>query len=398
MDPIVAIVLILGLAKVFGELLERGGYPPMIGEIAAGILVGPAVLGLVTMNETLELFSTIGVIALLFISGVEMNARAFAAARNAAALTAVTGIVVPFVLGIVGGALLGLSAVEQLFLATVLSITSIGVSVRTLIDLKMLNSMVGNTIVGAAVVDDVIGVILLGILSSIALSGQLELAPLTATLVLAVLFTVFALTAGRRLFLWAFRTSHRMLTHEMPYVAAIVIALGTAAVADAVGLHYAIGAFVAGLVLGPQIRNDRSVFDGLADFTFGFFVTFFFASIGLLFHPDPAVFVSVLVPALILLAITGKTAGGYIGSRPYMGDRLQALMVGFGLSPRGEIALVVAQVSLSTGIITRGLYSGVTVMVIATILAVPLLMKWGFAARKKREEAVKGGRPAAESQ
>lgn len=398
MDPIVAIVLILGLAKVFGELLERGGYPPMIGEIAAGILVGPAVLGLVTMNETLDLFSTIGVIALLFVSGVEMNAKAFAAARNAAALTAVTGIVVPFVLGIIGGALLGFSFVEQLFLATVISITSIGVSVRTLIDLKMLNSMVGNTIVGAAVVDDIIGVILLGILSSIALSGRLELAPLAATLVLAVLFIAFALTVGRRLFLWVFRASHRMLTHEMPYVAAIVIALGTAAVADAVGLHYAIGAFVAGLVLGPQIRNDRSVFDGLADFAFGFFVTFFFASIGLLFHPDPAVFASVLMPALILLAIAGKTAGGYIGSLPYMGDRLQALMVGFGLSPRGEIALVVAQVSLSAGIITQGLYSGVTVMVIATILAAPLLMKWAFAARKKREDAIKDDRPAAESQ
>lgn len=398
MDPIVAIVLILGLAKVFGELLERGGYPPMIGEIAAGILVGPAVLGVVTMNETLELFSTIGVIALLFVSGVEMNAKAFAAARNAAALTAVTGIVVPFVLGIIGGALLGFSFVEQLFLATVISITSIGVSVRILIDLKMLNSMVGNTIVGAAVVDDIIGVILLGILSSIALSGRLELAPLAATLVLAVLFIAFALTAGRRLFLWVFRASHRMLTHEMPYVAAIVIALGTAAVADAVGLHYAIGAFVAGLVLGPQIRNDRSVFDGLADFAFGFFVTFFFASIGLLFYPDPAVFASVLVPALILLAIAGKTAGGYIGSRPYVGDRLQAFMVGFGISPRGEIALVVAQVSLSAGIITQGLYSGVTVMVIATILVAPLLMKWAFATRKKREEAVKGGRPAAESQ
>jgi Kef-type K+ transport system membrane component KefB len=397
MDLILAIIVILAVAKIFAEILERAGYPPMIGEIGAGILLGPAVLNLIDLNETLEVFATIGVIALLFISGIELNPKAFAAARNAAALTAVTGMAVPFALGIVGGALLGLSPIEQVFLATVFSITSIGVSIRMLIDLREINSMVGNTIIGAAVVDDIIGVVLLGVLSSIALSGRLDILPLAAALLLAVLFVGLSLTAGRRLFSWAFRQSHTMLTHEMPYVAAIVIALGTAAAAHAAGLHYAIGAFLAGVILGPQIRNDRSVFDGIADFSFGFFVTFFFASVGLLFRPDPAVFWSPLVPALILLAIAGKTAGGYLGSRYHMGDRLQALTVGFGLSPRGEIGLVVAQVSLSAGIIGQALYSGVTAMVIATMVLSPLLMKWGFSERKRREKAVKDARSPAES-
>ncbi len=395
MDPIVAIIVILVVAKIFGEALERLGYPPMIGEIGAGILLGPAVLGLVTLDEALEVFSTIGVIALLFISGVEMNPKAFAAAKNAAAFTAATGVAVPFVLGFVGGALLGLSFIEQFFLAVVLSITSIGVSVRTLIDLRRLNSLVGNTVVGAAVVDDIIGIVLLGVLSSVALSGQLDVLPLMGALLLAVLFIVFAFTLGRRLAVWLFRTSRSMLTHEMPYVAAIAIALTTAAAAHALGLHYAIGAFVAGIILGRQIRNDRSVFDGIIDFGFGFFVTFFFASIGLLFHPDPAIFVSPLVPALIVLAIAGKTFGGYLGSRYFLAGPADALTVGFGISARGEIALVIAQVSLSAGIITAGFYSAVTVMVIATIFAAPLLMKWGFALQERK---ARGGRFFAETQ
>lgn len=397
MDPIVAIIVILVVAKVFGEGLERLGYPPMIGEIAAGILLGPAVLGLVELDATLEVFATIGIIALLFISGVEMNPKAFAAARNAATLTAVAGVAVPFILGFVGGALLGFSFAEQFFLAVILSITSIGVSVRTLIDLQRLDSLVGNTIVGAAIVDDIIGIVLLGVLSSVALSGQLDLLPLAGALVLAVLFIAFAFTVGRRLAVWLFRASRSMLTHEMPYVAAIAIALATAAAAHALGLHYAIGAFIAGIILGRQVRNDRSVFDGIIDFGFGFFVTFFFASIGLLFHPDPAVFGTLLVPALILLAIAGKTLGGYLGSRYFFESPLAALTVGFGLSARGEIALVVAQVSLAAGIIGAGLYSAVTVMVIATVFAAPLLMRWGFALEDRREKRITGGRPSGET-
>ncbi|MDN7025717.1 cation:proton antiporter [Methanoculleus sp. FWC-SCC1] len=395
MDPIVAIIVILVVAKVFGEGLERLGYPPMIGEIGAGVLLGPAVLGLVTLDETLEVFATIGVIALLFISGVEMNPKAFAAAKSAAAFTAGTGVAVPFALGFLGGALLGLSFAEQFFLAVILSITSIGVSVRALIDLRRLDSLVGNTVIGAAVVDDIIGIVLLGVLSPVALSGRLDLLPLAGALLLAVLFIGFAFTIGRRLSVWLFRISRSMLTHEMPYVAAIAIALATAAAAHALGLHYAIGAFVAGIILGRQVRNDRSVFDGIIDFGFGFFVTFFFASIGLLFSPDPAVFVGLLVPALIVLAIAGKTLGGYLGSRYFLASPAAALTVGFGISARGEIALVVAQVSLAAGIIGAGLYSAVTVMVIATIFAAPLLMKWGFALQ---ERGARGGRPSAETQ
>jgi Kef-type K+ transport system membrane component KefB len=397
MDTIPAIIAILVLAKVLGELLERIGYPPMIGEIGAGIILGPEILGWVTFDQTLEVFSTIGVIVLLFISGVEMNARAFAAARNAAATTAAAGVAVPFVAGFAGGYLLGFSFIEQLFLATVLSITSIGVSVRTLIDLRRLNTLVGNTIVGAAVVDDIIGIVLLGILSSIALTGRVEVGALAVTILLSLLFIAFAFTAGKRLITGAFARSRLMLTHEMPYAVAIIIALAMAAAAHALALHYAIGAFIAGLLLGPQIRDDRSLFNGILDFGFGFFVTFFFASIGLLLALEPGTIVSPLVFPLVILAVGGKTIGGYLGSIYYLRDHLRALTVGFGLSARGEIALVVAQTSLAAGFITQGLYSAVAVTVVTTVFAAPLLMRWGFAKTADRSSPPTDGLPQAET-
>jgi len=387
MDPIVSIIAILALAKIFGELVERAGYPPMIGEIGAGIVLGPSVLNIVVMDANLEFLSTLGVITLLFISGVEMNPKALASARNASALTGVLGVATPFALGIVGGMLLGFGLVEQVFLGIVLSITSIGISVRTLIDLKKLNTLAGSTIVGAAVIDDVIGIVLLGVLSSLSLTGEIVFLTLAASVVLSVLFIAFAFTIGRRLATWTFEQSRTMQTHEMPYVVSITIALASAAAAHALGLHYAIGEVIAALLLGSQIRKDRSLFDGLIDVSFGFFVTFFFASIGLVLQVSPETIFSPLLLPLLLIALVGKIAGGFLGSLPYVKDRLAALIVGFGISSRGELALVVAQASLAAGIITAGLYSTVTLVVIVTVLLAPVLMKWGFARMDARATA-----------
>ncbi|KUG19617.1 MAG: cation:proton antiporter [Methanomicrobiaceae archaeon] len=390
MDPILAIILILVVAKGLGEIVERVGYPPMIGEIVAGILLGPSILNLVILDPTLEAFAAAGVIALLFISGAEMNPKAFARARDVSVLTGAAGVAVPLFSGIGVGYLLGLNLLEAIFLGIILSITSIGVAVRTLIDLKKLNTLVGSTIVGAAVIDDILGIVLLGLLSSIALGEAAGMAALALPIALSAFFLLFAFTVGKRLVTWAFLRSRRMRTHEMPYTAAIIIAFAAAYATEAIGLHYAIGAFIAGLMLGDQIRKDQGLFDGLVDFAFGFFVTFFFVSIGLLVRIEPETILSPLLVPLIAVALAGKTAGGFLGSLPYLKDRMQALIVGFGLTSRGELALVVAQTSLAAGIISVGLFSVVTLMVIATVFLAPILVKWGFS----RMEATRSLTPA----
>ncbi|WFN33664.1 cation:proton antiporter [Methanogenium sp. S4BF] len=386
MDVILQLLLLLICAKLFGELLERAGYPALIGEIAAGVLLGPSLLGWVTTNETIEVFADIGIIALLFVSGAEMNLKSFLERRNVAVTTAVAGVIVPFAGGILLGYLLNFSQAETLFLAIALSITSIGVSVRILVDYKQLNTVLGTAIVSAAVLDDIIGIFLLGILSAVAMQGTtLAGGSLSAGMLIAIGFLVLFVIIAPRALPWLFSLARKTETHEMVYSVAIILALGSGYLSQTAGLHYSIGAFIAGLILGDQIRKDRMLFDSLMDFGFGFFVTLFFASVGLLFSFTWETFLSPYIIPIIVVAIGGKIIGGFIGSFHFL-TKAEALLVGLGMTPRGEIALVVAKVALVGGIINSALFSAVTVMVIATIIITPLLMKQGFVWAKIAEK------------
>ncbi len=378
MDVILQIILLLICAKLFGELLERMGYPALIGEIAAGVLLGPSLLGWVTTNETIEVFADIGIIVLLFVSGAEMNLKSFLERRNVAVTTALAGVIVPFAGGILLGYLLNFSQSETLFIAIALSITSIGVSVRILVDYKQLNTLIGTAIVSAAVLDDIIGIFLLGILSAVAMQGTtLAGDSLTSGMLIGIGFLVLFVLIAPRVLRWLFNLARKTETHEMVYSVAIILALASGYLSHIAGLHYSIGAFIAGLILGDQIRRDRLLFDSLMDFGFGFFVTLFFASVGLLFSFTWETFLSPYIIPIIVVAIGGKIIGGFIGSFHFL-TKAEALLVGLGMTPRGEIALVVAKVALVGGVIVNALFSAVTVMVIATIIITPLLMKHGF--------------------
>ncbi len=386
MDIILQLLLLLIFAKLFGELVERMGYPALIGEIAAGVLLGPSLLGWVTTNETIEVFANIGIIALLFVSGAEMNLKSFLDRRKVAVSTAVAGVIVPFAGGILLGHLLNFSQAETLFLAIALSITSIGVSVRILVDYKQLNTVLGTTIVSAAVIDDIIGIFLLGILSAVAMQGTtLAGSSFLSGMLIAIGFLVLFVLIAPRVLPWLFGLARKTETHEMVYSVAIILALASAWLSHTAGLHYSIGAFIGGLILGDQIRKDRMLFDSLMDFGFGFFVTLFFASVGLLFSFTWDTFLSPYVIPIIVVAIGGKIIGGFIGSFHFL-TKAEALIVGLGMTPRGEIALVVAKVALVGGVIGSALFSAVTVMVIATIIITPLLMKRGFVWAKDAEK------------
>lgn len=371
MDAPLQVILILVVAKVFGEIVERAGYPALIGEIGAGVLLGPSVLGFVEYGGVIEFLAEIGIIALLFISGVQMNMKSFVASEKAAVSTALAGVGVPLLLGILVGTFAGFSPVETLFVGIALSITSIGIAVRALIDLRRLDTPAGTTIAGAAVIDDILGIVLLAVLTAVASGSG---GGVVYTVVAGTAFILGSITIGKRLLPYILVRARQSRTHEMPYSAAIAIALLMGWLSNLAGLHYAIGAFFAGLLLGDQIRNDRELFDGLADFAFGFFVTIFFASVGLLFEAGPETVFSPLVPPLIAVAFAGKIVGGYLGALPFMARRTEALIVGIGLCPRGEITLVVAKVALLAGLITPHLFSAFMVTVIVTVVLTPVLM------------------------
>jgi Kef-type K+ transport system membrane component KefB len=386
MDFVLQILLLLIAAKLFGEVVEQTGYPSLIGEIVAGILLGPSILGLVEYNEVLNLFADIGIITLLFISGLSLNQERLMKAKEAALITALAGVAFPFAGGYLLGNILGLSFIESLFIGIALSITSIGVSVRILVDLKKLNTPVGTTIVSAAVLDDIIGILLLGVLSSLALQTFFSLESLVIGMIISLGFLALFVTAGRWALLKIFDAARKTETHEMVYSVTLILALLSAVLSHAAGLHFGIGAFIAGVFLGDRIRSDRILFDSLNDFAFGFFVTLFFASIGVLFSLTAETFLSPLFVPVILIALGGKILGGYLGSLHFL-KKPESLMVGLGLCPRGSIELVIAQIALVTGIITQDLFSAIVLMAVVTIILTPVMMKKTYDYFEKRDTA-----------
>jgi len=377
MDPLPALLLLLVVAKIFGELVERTGFPSLIGEIGAGIFLGPGILGVVVPDETIATAADIGLILLLFASGLQLNQRSFLRSLKTGLPVAVCGVIVPFLGGVAAGYMAGYDTVMSLVIGITLSITSIGVSLRALVDIRQLKSDVGLVIVSAAVIDDVLGILLLGTLSALILGGGALHGSLLLVLS-AILFIGLLLYPGRKWIPWLFSVSHRAKTHEMSYSVALIIGIACALLSNFAGLHYAIGAFLAGLILGDSIRSDRTLYDSLSDVAFGFFVTIFFASIGLLFPPGLTGFSLLSLAGLTALAMVTKTAGGFAGSFFALRDWKKSLLVGIGLCPRGEIALVVVSVSLAAGLISAALFSTLTLVVIATVLVSPLLMTRGF--------------------
>ena len=386
MFVVLEILILLLVAKGAGELVERAGYPSLIGEIGAGLILGPSLFGIIEPNEVIKALADLGLIVLLFLSGIETDLRNLASAEKAGTLTALFEIAISFALGFGLGYLTGMDMITSVFLGTALTATSIGISIRALVDEHALSTPIGSIIITSAVIDDLTGILLLATFSAFALGGGLT--SVAGTAILALIFITFMLTGGRRILGWLYAKVRRYASHESAYSAGLIIAFSSAAASHIMGLHLAIGAFFAGLALSDRIRPDRTIEGSLSDLGLGFIVPFFFVSIGLSLTLSVDTFQNPLLIPLVLVAFSGKIIGGYIGSRHFLPDNRSALLVGLGLSPRAEVALVVATMALSAGIITNDLFTMVTLMVIATALVAPLFLRIGFKALRQSEDAV----------
>jgi len=380
MDALLGIILLLISAKVLGEIVEYAGYPSLIGEIVAGIILGPSVLGLMEMTPILQLLATIGVILLLFITGIEINQKVFRSARDRMLVTGITAIIVPFAAGYALATLLSFPSSEALFLAIVFSLTSIGISVRTLLEERTLNTDFGLTIVGAAVVCAIAGIILFGILSAVAAGNAFTHYTLLWPLFIATLFILAISTAGKAAFRFIFQTVQRAGNHALSYAAAFLIACSSALLSQLTGLTYVVGAFFAGIALSRGIHEDHDIHESLNNTAFGIFTTLFFASVGLLMQLP---FLDLLSPAILLIiavAVAAKVVGGYLGSRMFFSDHGKAILVGMGMVPRGDLTLALAQSAIIAGMISQQLYTATVLLVVVTVILTPVFlhigMKW----------------------
>ncbi len=372
------ILIVIVAAKLAAEIAERVKIPAVVGEIIAGIIIGPSALGLIKKTadggsgDVLHILGELGVILLLLEVGMHMDLRELQAVGRSAMQVATVGVVLPMVAGLIAGELFGLTVNQALFVGSALAATSVGITARVFGDLRALSSVEARTVLGAAVADDVMGLVILTVVVRIATgTGSVSVGGVLVVIAVAMLFLVLTTAIGSlgapRLFALIDRHSRSSGTL---FALALAFTLAIAELASASKLAPIVGAFVAGLALGrttlaPRIQRELTPVGHL-------FIPVFFLQIGIDVDVKQFVKPSVigLASALIVVAVLGKVAAGFAASKS-SGDRL---LIGIGMIPRGEVGLIFAGVGLRSGVLGNNTYAAILLMVLVTTLLTPPIL------------------------
>jgi len=374
------LVLIAGLllaAKCAGWVCQRIGIPTVLGQLVVGVLAGPSVFNWVHQDPLLNAFSTIGVILLMFIAGMETDMKQMRRVGVPAFVSASAGVLVPFVAGTAFSYALGYSLPMSLFLGTLLTATSVSISAQTLKELGKLSSKEGTTILGAAVIDDVLGLIVLSVILALTLGQN----PLWAILKM-ILYFPLAYLLGHYGFPLLSRWLPRMLALEARIGFVLALVLLYAWSAEELGSVAAItGAYIAGILVNRTDMREW-VHDGLSKIGYAFFIPIFFVYVGVEanFH-GVAHFSPFFLLSFIGIALASKVIGCGGGALLCRFRPMEALTVGVGMISRGEVALISATIGLQAGLITPSLFSVVILITLITTLVTPLLLKLVYLVR-----------------
>jgi Kef-type K+ transport system membrane component KefB len=380
-DALVDLFIVLLAAKVGDELFKRLRQPALVGEILAGVLIGPSLLGIAEPTETLEVFAEHGVVYLLFWVGLETRLSDMKDVGGVASRVGVMGVLLPFAAGYGAGSMLGESPETSVFIGAALVATSVGITSAVLIELGAIATTAARTVLGAAVIDDILAMVLLAVAVGVAESGGVDVGSIAVVIGLAVGFVVFVALGGTRIVSRWPDLFHAPRFSESPLLPAVILCLGLAAFAAQIGLAAIIGAFLAGMVCAEM--QDRHDFEEEVAPLYAFFPPFFFVYIGL--EVDLGAFADLEV-LLALLGITALAAAtkflpAWFAARG-MGRR-DAITVGLGMVPRGEVGIIVAGIGATAGVVEDDLFAVIVGMSILTTLLVPPLLRRALAAPER---------------
>ena len=415
MEILYVLLVLLIATRALGELAVRVGQPALVGELLAGVLLG---IFVVQNSETFPILAELpddpvfasitdlGIFFLMLMAGLELRPRKLAEASGRAVLVAAGGLLLPLLSGIVlGWALLppsDLRLAQSLFLGVALAITAVPVSVGVLLSLEKLDTPVGRMIVSAAIVDDVLSLLLLAVLTAVLESGSVPDASAFAALVAKVGgFFLVAVPVGLYVFPWLGRRVTSLRGDEFEFSFLVLAGLGYAVLAEALSIHFLIGAFLAGLFFVRRTIDEETYDDvvrKVSALTHGFFAPVFFASIGIHLQAGALLEAPYFVIALVLVATAGKLAGAGLPARLGGMSARDSLAVGVGMNARGAVELIVADVAFRAGLfalpdpphpIVASMYSAVVITAIVTTLMTPIGLKWLY-----RNEGAGSGRMA----
>lgn len=376
------LALILLSTKVLGMLTRRVNMPQVVGALLAGLVLGPAMLGIVDDTEFITMLSEVGVIVLMFNAGLETNIKEMKKCGKASAIIAILGVGLP----LLGGTLLGHfssaggdNLMENIFIGVVLTATSVSITVETLKEMGKLNTKVSNTILGAALIDDVLGIIVLTVISSLS-AGSGETSDIVIVLIKILLFFVISAIIGVvffKLFAAWFANSGKDLRRYvvMAFVFCLLFSFGAE---EFFGVADITGAFIAGLILSGTKRSHyiTARFETLSYLLLS---PIFFASVGLNATVDNmSGAVLVFTALLVVIAILTKIVGCGIGAKMCGFNNKESVQIGTGMVSRGEVALIVANKGQALGLVSTALFTPIIIMVVLTTILAPIMLKIAF--------------------
>jgi len=391
----VILAILLFLAKAAGYISTKLGQPSVLGELLIGILIGPSLIDILhlpvfSMHESGEFikeFAEIGVLLLMFLAGLELHLSELAQNKAASAYGGILGVIVPIGLGFLVGEIYGFDFNHAMFLGLTLGATSVSISAQTLMELKVLRSRVGLGLLGAAVFDDMLVILILSTFLAVQSGG-------TAIEILFVLVKMIVFLAGSVAFgLWGIPWISKKVSQLPVSQGIITIALVVMFVygvsAELIGGMAAItGAFIAGLMFSRTIQKAE-IDRGLKSIAYGLFVPIFFINIGLSVNIRELNINALWIMLLIsFAAIIGKIIGSGLGAKLGKFTWLESLQLGIGMVSRGEVGLIVASVGLQTGLLDAELFSAIIGMVLITTLVTPPLLRASFAQQNNSSNAV----------
>ena len=391
------------VGRLLGELMQRVGQPAVMGQLLAGILIGPTVLGklwpsahqLIFPNtseqkEMINAISQLGILMLLLLAGMETDFSIVTRMRRTALFSSLSGIVFPFACGFFLGEILPDSMLPEpekrivtaLFLATALSISSVKIVAMVLMEVDFMRRNIGQLILASAIIDDTIGWIIVATIGGFAAEGTLNIKGVSLAIGGTAVFLALSFTVGRRLVAYIIRWTNDNFRSEMPVLSAILVLMFVMAiVTDLIGVHTVLGAFVIGILVGQSPILTRQIQEQLRSLIIALFAPIFFAVAGL--SVDLTILRSPqlveLAIGLILIASLGKLVGCYVGGRLGGLSSHEATALALGMNARGTTEVIVATIGLSIGVLTQDMYTLIVVMAVTTTMVMPPMLRWALA-------------------
>ena len=378
------IALILIFTKIGGLISKKFKMPEVLGALIAGVILGPVVLNIVHYDDNIKLLSELGVIMLMFLAGVETNVQEFKKSGLSALIIAIMGITVPLILGTLSAYMFFNNLWENITIGVILTATSVSITVQTLTELGKLNTRSGINILGAAVIDDVLGLILISLVLALAQTNTSAGTASSTAVILLLTFTKIILFCIGSIFAVAYlpkymiKFSKNIKPRRSVLTFSIAFALLMAFIAESLGIATITGAYICGLILS-SLHYKEYIGRNIKAISSGFLSLIFFASVGLEANLNALNLEVILITVVMfIVAVIGKIAGCGIAARMLKMSKSESLQIGVGMISRGEVAIITANICLQRKLISEEVFLPTLIVVILTTIITPILLKIVF--------------------